>query len=213
MTIPQSLTETILPLTNSRGFGKILRFNYRVGSNWHIPLVVAPQILSLGDPFYTRQALYFLSDVDCAIRIYTEATTGRAAGQDEESLSRVRRVADDCLFEYSLRNPASRLSTRSELPPRRTERERVVIMFREPGLPDASYTAVDNERVLLTTESKRLFDQLLDNFVGDIHDQDLGRQAFGDGADAFPLGLCPDDHEIAPVKFREMPYTSRNSTS
>src|SRR5437016_4645955 len=144
MTIPQSLIGSILPLTNSRGFGKILRFNYMVGPNQRLPLVVSPQILSMGDPFFTRQAIYFLSDVDCAIRTYSEEVCGPAAGGEEGGVSEIRRAADDCLFEYSLRKPASRLTTRSELPPRRTRWERTEITVKQPGLSGASYSAVDN---------------------------------------------------------------------
>jgi hypothetical protein len=207
MAVPRTLTETILPLTNSRGFGKVLRFNYMVGPKQWLPLVVSPQILSMGDPFFTRQAIYFLSDADYAIRTYSKEVCGPTAGGEESRVSEIRTVADDCLFEYSLRNPASRLTTRSEFPPRRTRWDRTEITFKRPGESGTSYSAVDSERVLLTKESRRTFEQLFEALVGDIHDQDLGHQAFGEGADAFPLGLSPDDHATAPVKFKEMPYT------
>lgn len=207
MAFPRGLIETIIPLTHGRGFKKILRFNYRVGPKLHFPLVVTPQILSMGEPFFTRQALYFLSDVDCAVRTYSEEAGGGATSPEAGGDSEIRRIADDCLFEYSLRNPDSRLTTRSELPPRRTRRESTRVTLRRPGLPVASYMAVDGERVLLSTGAERSFEDLYHDFVGDFYDTDLGWRPIGEGAEAFPLGLCSADQEAAPVVFQELPYT------
>ena len=203
MTFSRSLGETILPLTNSRGFGKFIRFNYKVGSNPCLPLVVSPQILSMADPFLTRQALYFLGDLDCAIRQYSEEVDGSNDGD----LSGVRKAADDCLFEYSLKHRSSRLTTRSELPPRRTRRESILVTMKQPGYPKVTYRAVDGERVLLSAESLRSFEELYSTFVADLHDPDVGWQAIGDGAAGFPSGLDGGGGESAPLVFKELPYT------
>jgi hypothetical protein len=208
MSFPRSLVETILPLTNSRGFGKFIRFNYTVGSNSSFPIVVSPQILSMAVPFLTRQALYFLSDLDCAIRTYSEEAAGLNEGQAARIIqTELQRAADDCLFVYSLRNPASRLTTRSELPPRRTRRESVHITIKKRGCPDASYISVDGERVLMSSDSLRLFENLYDAFVEDLHDPNVGQQAIGDGVGAFPFGLCSGEDTNPPLVFHELPYT------
>ncbi len=208
MGMPRSLVETILPLTNSRGFGKFLRFNYRVGSNPSLPLVVSPQILSMANPYLTRQALYFLSDLDCAIRMYSEEAADPKKGHPiRVDQTKLRTPADDCLFEYSLRQPASRLTTRSELPPRRTRRESIHVTVKKPGCPDASYISVDGERVLLSIESQRLFEDMYDSFVADLHDPNVGQQAIGKGVDAYPPGLCSGEEGNPALVFQELPYT------
>lgn len=208
MGFSKPLIETILPLTNSRGFGKFIRFNYRVGFNPSFPLVVSPQILSMADPCLTRQALYFLSDLDCAIRMYSEVGDRFKKGQHVDGNHReLRTAADDCLFEYSLKNPASRLTTRSEIPPRSTRRESIHVTVKKPGRPDTTYIAVDGQRVLLSTESQRSFEEMYNTFVADLRDPDVDRQAIEDGVDAFPPGLCLGEEGNPPLVLKELPYT------
>jgi hypothetical protein len=119
----------------------------------------------------------------------------------------MHRAADDCLFEYSLRNPASRLTTRSELPPRTTRRDNILVRVELRGCPEATYRAVDGERVHLSTEAQRSFEKMYDSFVADLYDSNVDWQAIGDGAGAFPPGLCSGEEGTAPLVFQEVPYT------
>lgn len=207
MSHTRSYSEIILPLTNSRGFRKILRFNYEADSEYPLPLIVSPQILFMGQPYFTRQALYFLSDVDSSIRMYQLCSHVSTNHTEADLESRTRRAADDCLFEYSIRNADSRLTTRSDIPPKRTNWERIEITEKNDGLPDARYLAVDNERAYIALESKPAFDAIYSAYIADLHDAHAEFTKSNIKSEAFPIGLCVNGIEAAPVRFLEIPYT------
>jgi hypothetical protein len=202
-----SFIETIVPLTNSRGFGKMLRFNYTVERGSAMPLVVSPQILQMGQPHFTRQAVYFLSDIECAIRMYSPAPDPPSRIRSEAVLALTRKAADDCLFEYSIRNPASRLTARPDVPPKRFQRETTIVTRRQAGAPDTRYLATDNERAHLSIKSKELFDRIYSTFVEDVFGPEVRSSTDCGTLERSPLGLICDDDESVPVRFEELPYT------
>jgi hypothetical protein len=115
----RTYVELALPLTNSRGYSQIVRFDCYEDNSHIFPLIISPHTLSLGNSRLTRQAAYFLSDMDCVIRTYVFQEREL---QDQENwltdnLEHLQTLADNCLFEYSIKNTSSRLTTHTERPP------------------------------------------------------------------------------------------------
>ena len=200
--------EFIIPLTNSRGFGKFLRFDYLVSDIWQMPLVVSPHILGMGDPYYTRQGLYFLSDIECAIRLMMLESNSTTSLQTQSQLAKFQKAADDCLFEYSLRNPSSRLTTRSDYSLPSYHREWIHKIVKDSYNQEYEFLLVDGGRALLLSPvAEELFEQIYTDYLNQIHVKTTGASEIKKEYDAWPQGLLSMTEEIPPVKFTEVPYT------
>jgi len=164
--------EYFLPLTNSRGLGKFVRFDYRVSSEFDMPIIISPHILRLESPFLTRQGYYFLSYVDCVIRKLIpeipENPTGVLKPQDE-TLQAYRKAVNDCLFEYSLANPESRLTIHSDEQIPYIEGEYSQEIQNSQTGENVEYLAVDGKRVfLLKPEAVNLFEEIHKKYLKEI---------------------------------------------
>lgn len=111
-------TELAFPLANSRGLGKFVRFDYQVASVIDLPLIMSPHVNAMGRPYYTRQMLYFLDDVECVIRWLVPDDEKVGDKERVNQIEALRQATNNCLFEYSVRHPESRLTiTPSSQPP------------------------------------------------------------------------------------------------
>lgn len=201
--------ELALPLTNSRGNSKCLRFNYWATEDQQMPLVVSPHILGMSNPYFTRQAIYFLSDVESVIRLMVPAPndTSNYREWSQSQLANLRAMADNCLFEYSLVDSTSRLTTRSDRPAQVHMTEHTVSSrFPESDHPTASYFMTDGGKAgLLEPEGVQSFDQLYTEYVHAVYSQEIyylgGTKIYSIWTDE--LSESDDPHVI----FEEMPYT------
>ena len=89
----------LMPLTNSRGLGKIVFF-----SGLKFPIVITPSLM--GEPMLTSQAFYFLERVDSAAAMRFESPA------DIPSEREMEYVIDNYLFEYSKRYPDSKITSK-----------------------------------------------------------------------------------------------------
>ena len=156
----RNYTEIALPLSNGKGFGKIARFKYKASDDLRMPLVISPHIQTIGNPLLTRQGVYFMSDIGYVIRAYIPTTEDSdIAIWQEEILPSFRRKADDCLFEYSLKQPSSKLTTHTDAPPIITLlQEQVNISYSWVAGRNNSYLSVDGQKA-------NLLDPIVPQFV------------------------------------------------
>jgi hypothetical protein len=88
-----------MPLTNSRGLGKVVFF-----SGLKFPIVITPSLM--GEPMLTSQAFYFLERMDSAAAIRFESPADISSEREMEY------VIDNYLFEYSKRYPDSKMTSK-----------------------------------------------------------------------------------------------------
>jgi hypothetical protein len=88
-----------MPLTNSRGLGKVVFF-----SGLKFPVVITPNLM--GEPIITSQAFYFLERLDSVVKVRFELPG------DEPSEREIEYVIDNYLFEYSKKYPDSKLTSK-----------------------------------------------------------------------------------------------------
>jgi len=190
--------EYFLPLTNSRGLGRFVRFDYRVSSEFDMPIIISPHNLRLGKPFLTRQGFYFLSDMDCVIRKLipeiSEKPTGFLKPQDKE-LQDYRKAANDCLFEYSIANPESRLTIHSDNQIPYVEGEYLQEIQNSQTGESIEYLRVDDKRVsLLNPDAVSMFEEIHKKYLKEIREIEekipaKNRHSF------LKLNETPYDHE------------------
>lgn len=89
----------LMPLTNSRGLGKIVFF-----SGLKFPVVITPSLM--GEPMLTSQAFYFLERMDSAAAMRFESQADIPSEREMEC------VIDNYLFEYSKRYPDSKMTSK-----------------------------------------------------------------------------------------------------
>ena len=89
-----------MPLTNSRGLGKIVFF-----SGLRFPMVITPGLL--GEPILTAQAYYFADRLDSVVRTHFESDKKDVPPEREREY-----VIDNYLFEYSKKHPDSKSTSK-----------------------------------------------------------------------------------------------------
>jgi hypothetical protein len=95
-----------IPLTNSRGLGKIVFF-----TGLRFPMVITPSLL--GEPILTAHAFYFLEQLECVARVQFESPDDMPSAESEEELMRkLEYVIDNYLFAYSKIHPDSKITSK-----------------------------------------------------------------------------------------------------
>jgi hypothetical protein len=89
----------LMPLTNSRGLGKVVFF-----SGLKFPMAITPSLM--GEPIITSQAFYFLERLDSVAMMRLESPA------DIPSEREMEYVVDNYLFEYSKKHPDSKLTSK-----------------------------------------------------------------------------------------------------
>jgi len=206
---PNSYVELALTLTNSRGFSKIIRFDYLAEDKFIMPLVVSPYIVGYNthNAYLTRQAVYFASNIDCVIKLLVpSAKEGTSEEEWEQSiLPSFHRMTDDCLFEYSLHNPDSRLTTRSDRisTPLFTE---TTTTWAELSSPTVNYLSTDGGKAsLLTPIITDLVEEAFKNYSRFILSGDLDYAS--NGRDYRLVVDSEDSQGSPPILFHELPLT------
>jgi len=92
-------TNILLPLTNSRGLGKVVFF-----SGLKFPMVITPSLM--GEPIISSQPFYFLERLDSV------AKTRFDWKEKVPSERELEYVIDNYLFEYSKHHPESKLTSK-----------------------------------------------------------------------------------------------------
>jgi len=246
-------TELALPLTNSRGLAKFIRFDYQsdnilkpgnfvakkmpIGNgkeeifndgnyDWvtHflkeatvMPLVVSPYIFFTRKPYYTRQTLYFLSDIDCVIRTMIPVPEGVESDDTQwkqKKITEFQQAADDCLFEYSLQNLDYRLTTRSNPLPVTIdtyETNAEVTCIYKDDTQRQKYLSLDNGRVEIAyPDTSTQFENLYSSYLNRVYKKPI-ELTTSDNKDDSPYYISKAsllNTEISqPIKFYENPYT------
>lgn len=95
-----------IPLTGSRGLGKIVFF-----SGLDLPAVVTPSLF--GEPLLTVQPFYFLERMECVARVRFESAQDMPPAKSSKHFERILEyIIDNYLFSYSLNHPESKLTTK-----------------------------------------------------------------------------------------------------
>ena len=203
--------ELALPLTNSRGFAKIIRFDCLLPGGPQLPLIVCPHLAgtNINNPYVTRQAVYFASDIDCIIRLHVPDRNTEPSRQElkEYYLSYLQKIADDCLLEYSLHNNASMLTARSD----RTDIPIITELsttWHATSSPHVEYCRVDTDKVsLLTPRVSDFIEEAFQDYVASILP---GAIDYAENKTDYRLVLSQEDNDFEgtpPILFHELPLS------
>ena len=165
-----------LSLTNSQGLGKVLQFN-----GLGLKITVLPSTDTCGEPFLTKQAIYFLKDLEATAKIKISADSVLSQHFTEAEMGQViEYLLDNYLFVYSTVDDQSRITSKVEKPSfledKRTERfepgdkgnvkylvvdilnDRSVISCKDLIEPDLSY---ESDWLLFNSYFERIYDRYL----------------------------------------------------
>lgn len=99
---------TLASLTNSEGLGKVLQFD-----GLGLKITVLPTIETLGEPTLTKQAVYFLEDVEAAAKVRLEEDLVLCKWLKEHQRDAVIvYILDNYLFMYSVLNDESKITSK-----------------------------------------------------------------------------------------------------
>lgn len=95
-------TNVVLQLADGEGLFSVVVF-----SGLSHPMIMHPSVL--GEPALTRQAFYYLEDLDAVAQVRLDQ------GREELSNGSIEYLVDNYLFEYSKRHPEARISFKVSL--------------------------------------------------------------------------------------------------
>lgn len=161
-------------LTNSEGLGKVLQFD-----GLGLKITVLPHIETLGEPTLTKQAAYFLDDVEAAAKVRLEENSDLCKFLKEHQRDAViEYILDNYLFVYSVLNDESRITSKVAKGKFLDTTIKDRFILGDKG--NIKYLAVDtlNDRSILsckdTADPEFSFEsdwKLLNNYFANIYDQ------------------------------------------
>lgn len=165
---------TLASLTNSEGLGKVLQFD-----GLGLKLTVLPTPETCGEPILTKQALYFLEDLEAAAktRVKEDSALCKWLTEDQRN-SVIVYILDNYLFAYSMLDDKSKITSKVEKG--RFLAGRIIDRYILGDKGNIKYLAVDtlNDRSILscrdTADPEFSFEsdwKLLNNYFASIYDQ------------------------------------------
>ena len=100
---------TLIGLTNSKGLKKILQFD-----GLGLRITILPSVETLGEPLLTKQAFYFLGDIEAVgkTRLKTDSILYECLDEEFQRDAIIEYILDNYLFNYSISNDESKLTSK-----------------------------------------------------------------------------------------------------
>jgi hypothetical protein len=159
----------------------------------------------MGNPLYTRQALYFLSEVDCVIKGLFNEDDDADKQSRERTFDRFRQIADDCLFAYSLCRPDSRITARSDAEIHcRYAHERVYSKWTDAQGHHHKYLEVDGSHASVVVPlGESVFEEAFRGYQDRAGTLEIRLSELGE----YELRMNALFSDVPIARFREVPYT------